>query len=128
MAELSTEPPSTCCSADVQATCCEPTDKAECCGTSAAGASGGCAAGEPRDIRENVRARYASAAQSIAERPVLTEADEAGLFGAELYEGVETEGAPGEAQQVGDVGGLRPAQLDHGRSHAEISSSAPGTT
>jgi arsenite methyltransferase len=97
MAELKTEPTSSCCSTNAQATCCEPTDKADCCGTSADGGSCGCAAGEPRDVRENVRARYAAAAQSIAERPVLSEADEAGLFGVTLYEGAETEGAPGEA-------------------------------
>jgi arsenite methyltransferase len=97
MAELSTEPTSSCCSTDAQATCCEPTDKAECCGTSAAGGSCGCAAGEPQDIRESVRQRYAGAARRAAEQfaaPVaLAEADEAGLFGATLYDADETAGA-----------------------------------
>jgi arsenite methyltransferase len=97
MAELSTEPTSSCCSTDAQATCCEPTDKAECCGTSAAGGSCGCAAGEPRDIRESVRQRYAGAARRAAAQsaaPVaLAEADEAGLFGAILYDADETAGA-----------------------------------
>jgi arsenite methyltransferase len=97
MAELSTEPASSCCSTDAQATCCEPTDKAECCGAGASGGSCGCSAGASDDIRENVRARYAAAAQSIAERPMLSEADEAGLFGVTLYEDAETEGAPGGA-------------------------------
>jgi arsenite methyltransferase len=97
MAELSTEPTSSCCSTDAQATCCEPTDKAECCGTSAAGGSCGCSAGEPQDIRETVRQRYAGAARRAAEQsatPVaLAEADEAGRFGATLYDESETDGA-----------------------------------
>jgi SAM-dependent methyltransferase len=97
MAELSTEPTSSCCSTDAQATCCEPTDEAECCGTSAAGGSCGCAAGEPQDIRESVRQRYAGAARRAAEQsgaPVaLAEADEEGLFGATLYDADETTGA-----------------------------------
>jgi arsenite methyltransferase len=59
MAELNT-----CCSPDAQATCCEPTDKAECC---AAEGACGCAAGEPRDIRETVRAKYAAAALHAAD-------------------------------------------------------------
>ena len=97
MAELSTEPTTSCCSTEAQATCCEPTDKAECCGTSAAGGSCGCAAGEPQDIRESVRQRYAGAARRAAAHsaaPVaLAEADEAGLFGATLYDADETAGA-----------------------------------
>jgi arsenite methyltransferase len=97
MAELSTEPTSSCCSTDAQATCCEPSDKAECCGTSAAGGSCGCSAGASDDIRENVRERYAAAARRAAEQsssPVaLAEADAAGLFGATLYEAGETAGA-----------------------------------
>jgi len=53
-----------------------------------------------------VRKRYAAAARSVAEQSAeasccgqvaLAEADEAGLFGATLYEGAETEGAPDEA-------------------------------
>jgi arsenite methyltransferase len=99
MAELSTEPDS-CCSTDAQATCCEPTDKEECCDTSAGG-SCGCSAGEPQDIRESVRQRYAGAARRAAEQsatPVaLAEADEAGLFGATLYKAGETAGATNAA-------------------------------
>src|SRR4051794_301225 len=86
-----------CCTPSAQATCCEPSDKAACCGTSAAGGSCGCSAGASSDIRETVRERYAAAAQSLAERPVLSEADEAGRFGVTLYEGAETDGAPDEA-------------------------------
>ena len=111
MAELTTEPtsspsPSSCCSTEAQATCCEPSEKSSCCGESAAGGSCGCTAGASEDIRENVRERYAAAARSVAEQsatascggPVtLAEADEAGFFGATLYEGAETEGAPDEA-------------------------------
>jgi arsenite methyltransferase len=93
MAELT----SSCCSTEAQSSCCEPADKADCCGTSAAGDSCGCSAGEPRDIRETVRERYAAAARRAAERtaaPVaLADADEAGLFGATLYAGSETGGA-----------------------------------
>jgi arsenite methyltransferase len=104
MAELSTEPTtSSCCSTEAQASCCEPSEKGACCGTSAAGGSCGCSAGASDDIRETVRERYAAAARSVAEQsesasccgPVtLAEADEAGLFGATLYEGAELEGAP----------------------------------
>ena len=98
MAQLSTGPSSsTCCSTEAQATCCEPDDKAACCSTSAAGGSCGCAAGEAQDIRESVRQRYAGAARRAAERSatpvVLAEADEAGLFGATLYDDDETAGA-----------------------------------
>ncbi len=106
MAELTTEPtssasPSSCCSTEAQTTCCEPSDKASCCGESAG--SCGCSAGASEDIRESVRERYAAAARSVAEQSatasccgsfMLAEADEAGLFGATLYEGAELEGAP----------------------------------
>jgi arsenite methyltransferase len=88
---------SSCCSTDAQATCCEPSEKASCCGTSAAGGSCGCSAGEPQDIRETVRDRYAAAARTAAAQPAspiaLAEADEAGRFGSTLYEGAETDGA-----------------------------------
>ena len=109
MAELSAEPkssPSSCCSTDAQATCCEPSEKASCCGTSAAGGSCGCSAGAPQDIRESVRERYAAAARTVAEQSAstsccgsiaLAEADETGVFGVTLYDGVETEGAPDAA-------------------------------
>jgi arsenite methyltransferase len=100
MAQLSTDPSSTCCSTQAQATCCEPDDKAACCSASAAGGSCGCAAGESQDIRESVRQRYAGAARRAAEQsatPVmLPQADEAGLFGATLY-GDEASAAPGAA-------------------------------
>jgi arsenite methyltransferase len=99
MAELSTEPtspaPSSCCSTEAQATCCEPSQKASCCDTSAAGGSCGCSAGAPEDIRESVRERYAAAARAVAERSdaasccgsvTLAGGDEAGLFGATLYD------------------------------------------
>ena len=92
---------SSCCSTETQASCCEPADKADCCGTSAAGGTCGCSAGEPRDIRETVRERYAAAARKAAERtaaPVaLADADTAGLFGATLYAGSEAGGATGAA-------------------------------
>jgi arsenite methyltransferase len=55
-----------CCAPEAQATCCEPTAKADCCGEGHASGSCGCAAGEPaRDIREQVRERYAAAAAQV---------------------------------------------------------------
>jgi arsenite methyltransferase len=79
MAELSTEPTSSCCGGSA-------------CGGSAP-ASG--------DLRETVRQRYAAAARHAAEQantPVaIADADEAGLFGATLYDPAETEGAPDAA-------------------------------
>src|SRR5215208_1264990 len=69
-------------------------------------ASAGDAAAEPRDIRETVREKYASAARAAAEGsasssccgPIsLTDADDAGVFGGGLYEDGETEGAPAGA-------------------------------
>jgi len=92
MAELS------CCSPDAQATCCEPSDKEACCGTSAASGGCGCSAGQSDDIRETVRERYAAAARSVAGHAAsavaLTDADEAGRFGATLYATADAEGAP----------------------------------
>ena len=94
MAELITEPTSSCCSTEAQSSCCEPSDKASCCGTSAAGGSCGCPAGASEDIRESVRERYAAAARGAI---AIAEPDEAGRFGATLYEGAKTEGAPDAA-------------------------------
>src|SRR5215207_8566762 len=65
MAELSTEPRSSCCSTEQQASCCEPSAKASCCDARAAGGTCGCSAGstaaESDDIRETVREKYAAA-------------------------------------------------------------------
>jgi arsenite methyltransferase len=101
MAELNTAPTSSCCSTDVQATCCQPSDKDACCGGSAAGGSCGCSAGQPQDVRESVRERYATAARRAAEQSAATitlaEADAAGLFGATLYDTDDTEGATDSA-------------------------------
>ncbi|MBJ7354675.1 MAG: arsenite methyltransferase [Thermoleophilaceae bacterium] len=88
---------SECCSPAAQETCCEPTDKAECCGTESGGC--GCSAGsEQPDIRETVKARYASAARAVtdsdpggpgasccsSDTPVITE-DQRAVFGEALY-------------------------------------------
>lgn len=102
-----------CCSATAQSTCCEPSDKAACCGTAAAGGSCGCSAGQKADapaaaapdIRETVREKYAEAARAVAGQradgccgPIaLTDGDETEVFGAALYEGAETAGAPAGA-------------------------------
>jgi SAM-dependent methyltransferase len=98
MAELST-----CCAPEAQATCCDAADKAQCCG-SGHGDGCGCAAGAP-DVRETVRARYAAAARSVAAGtecgcgPGVALVDETGtqVFGGALYEGADTDGAPGDA-------------------------------
>jgi SAM-dependent methyltransferase len=62
--------------------------------------------GTSEDIRESVRERYAAAARTVAAQPAssaccgsmaLTDAEDAGRFGATLYEAAETEGAPDAA-------------------------------
>ena len=106
MAELTPTTPDTaassCCSTEAQAACCEPTEKTECC---AAGASTcGCSAGitgEPDDVREVVRERYAAAARAAAGSGetacscAVGTTDERGreVFGETLYAGQELEGA-----------------------------------
>ncbi len=107
-------PTPSCCSTEAQASCCEPSEKPACCGQSAAGGRCGCSAGEKpetapveaEDIRETVREKYAAAARAVAEQsatasccgPVtLTDAGEAQVFGASLYEGTQTEGATDRA-------------------------------
>jgi ubiquinone/menaquinone biosynthesis C-methylase UbiE len=113
MAELEQVPTATdessCCSTEAQASCCETTDKAACCGEAAAGGTCGCDAGrstgEPDEIREAVRARYAAAATSVAEggsccdsNAVLTD-EEAAVFGAGLY-GTDGDELPDTATMV----------------------------
>ena len=113
MAELTTDPTTTsaCCGPETQASCCEPSEKEECCGTSEASGSCGCADGQTakvatpagsEDIREIVRERYAAAARAVTEQqgsgsccgPIaLTDADQAHVFGAALYDDAQTEGA-----------------------------------
>ena len=110
MAELN-ESTVACCTPAEQAGCCEESDKAACCGTSAAGGTCGCAA-EPAqalDLRETVRARYAAAARAVVEErgascgcgPVSTR-DAAGtqVFGGDLYEPAEAEGATATAVEA----------------------------
>src|SRR5215207_9778510 len=100
MAELSTEPSSSCCSTEQQASCCEPSAKASC------GCSAGSTAAESDDIRETVREKYAAAARAAAEGsadssccgPIsLTDADDARVFGGALYADGEIEGASSAA-------------------------------
>jgi len=100
---------STCCSSEAQSTCCEPSEKSDCCGPDATAAGGcGCSAGADApastDVRETVRAKYASAARQVVEQgssccgPVaLTDGDETEVFGSILYEGAEVEGATASA-------------------------------
>jgi arsenite methyltransferase len=94
MAELTTPettPDEGCCAAEVQDDCCDPSEKAECCGQ-----EGGCrcaAAGEPDDVRELVRERYAAAAIQVRSTgpgagccaPSETFDGGSEVFGAALY-------------------------------------------
>jgi arsenite methyltransferase len=111
MAELTgatTTAAASCCAPAEQVSCCEPADKAACCDAGAAGESCGCAAGqrgEPEDLREVVRARYAAAARAVGEQgpscdcgPVTT-SDKAGtqVFGGALYDDGQAEGATATA-------------------------------
>jgi arsenite methyltransferase len=69
MADLTTTDATvdSCCAPEQQATCCEPSAKADCCGHDE---GCGCAAGTTttpeRDVREQVRERYAAAAAQVA--------------------------------------------------------------
>ena len=114
MAELTptkaSETASDCCAPDTQRSCCASSEKAACCETSAAGGSCGCAAGQTTataadDLRETVRARYASAALATtdptvtagccADGAVITD-EQAERFGAGLY-------ADGERDELPDT-------------------------
>jgi len=99
MAELekSAEP---CCQPADRATCCEPAEKAACCGH-----GDGCSCSEgakpASDVREEVRRRYAAAAEAAAgspccsKEPLLDPA--AGIFGASLYDVADRERIPDTA-------------------------------
>jgi arsenite methyltransferase len=101
MAELNIE----CCPPAAQETCCEPTEKASCCGDSRASGCG-CSAGSTQastitatatveQVRETVRAKYASAATAAAlGAGCCGPAEDAGMFGASLYAGSGESGAP----------------------------------
>ncbi len=101
MAELNTE----CCTAVAHETCCEPSAKASCCGDSRA-TECGCSAGSAQastttatgtveQVRETVRAKYASAATAAALGAACCgPAEDAGMFGASLYAGSGESDAP----------------------------------
>jgi ubiquinone/menaquinone biosynthesis C-methylase UbiE len=87
MAELTDQ----CCTPEAQQACCDPDDKAACCGDQHAPGCG-CAAGNQsaaqsvEDVRETVRAKYASAAVAAASGGgCCSPADEQGVFGSSLY-------------------------------------------
>ena len=92
MAELT----SSCCSEAAQESCCAPADKAACCGEQHAPGCG-CAtdAKAPGDMREVVREKYAAAARAAATGHALccSPADDAGVFGAPLYDADEAAGS-----------------------------------
>ena len=113
MAELTgatTTAAASCCAPAEQVSCCEPADKAACCDASAAGESCGCAAGqrgEPAELREVVRARYAAAARAVGEQGGscdcgVSTSDAAGtqVFGGALYDNGQAEGATATAVQA----------------------------
>jgi arsenite methyltransferase len=101
MAELNPE----CCTPAAQETCCESSEKASCCGDSHATGCG-CSAGSGQtstitatatveQVRETVRAKYASAATAAASGAACCgPAEDAGVFGASLYAGSGEGGAP----------------------------------
>jgi SAM-dependent methyltransferase len=110
MADVTAEPaptPASCCAPATQATCCEPSEKASCCDTAAAGGSCGCAAGQPPDIRETVRERYAAAARAAAAGQgsscgSVSTTNKAGeeVFGSVLYADADAEGATATAVEA----------------------------
>ena len=89
-----------CCTPAAQAACCEPVEKEDCCG--ADGTSCGCPAADAvPEVREQVRARYAAAANAIADEGSgegadvgLTDRDGTAVFGGVLYGEAEREQAP----------------------------------
>ena len=110
MAELNIE----CCPSAAQETCCEPSAKASCCGDSHATGCG-CSAGSVQtltisaaatveQVRETVRAKYASAATAAASGAACCgRAEDAGVFGACLYAG-SGEGGVSEAAVSASLG------------------------
>ncbi len=92
-----------CCPATEHKSCCEHSAKAECCGPENSEGTCGCSHGPPRavaaavaDIREAVRARYATAATALADAESascgcvpadigLTGCDDNAVFGRALY-------------------------------------------
>jgi len=62
-AETTVDP---CCAPEQQATCCEPSGKADCCGQDeGCGCAAGSTATQASDVREQVRERYAAAADQV---------------------------------------------------------------
>ena len=103
MAELTN---TECCTPAAQEACCEPSAKATCCGESHASGSCGCSAGAGQastitatatveQVRETVRAKYASAATAAASGAACCGvADEEDVWGASLYASTGEGGAP----------------------------------
>jgi ubiquinone/menaquinone biosynthesis C-methylase UbiE len=85
-----------CCAPAAREACCEPSDKASCCGQSHS-TECGCSAGSApiatitatatvEQVRDTVRAKYASAATTAASGAACcSPADDAGVFGGSLY-------------------------------------------
>ena len=123
MAELT----SNCCGPAAQTDCCASTDKAECCGEQHA-AGCGCAAGasvDPESVRTAVREKYAAAAVA-SDVGCCAPADEAGVFGASLYDQAAREQVP-EALVSASLGCGVPtavAELHDGQTVLDLGSGA----
>jgi len=123
MAELTTTAETTtnsCCAPEAQATCCEPSAKAECCDPSHSEACGCGEPTQPSDVREQVRKRYAAAAQVTTTDPgagccAPSETFDGGseVFGAALY-------ALGDHEQLPDAAKLAPLGCGNPTAVAEL--------
>ena len=124
-----------CCSASAQETCCEPEAKGECCGseheTGACGCSAGAVPDDAGELRETVRARYATAAQVAStgeaaccgDAAVITD-EQRELFGSGLYDSDDRDALP-EAAQLASLGCGNPtavAELHEGETVLDLGS------
>lgn len=101
-----------CCTTEQQGACCEPSATADCCGHGeGCGCEEGASAEQARNVREQVKERYAAAARAVAEHqdpgasccaPAVSTADASGrqVFGGALYESEEAAEAPDSAVQA----------------------------
>jgi arsenite methyltransferase len=135
MAELSSADarPGACCAPEQQTTCCEPSEKPSCCAPESG--TCGCAAGQAgdgRDVRGEVRERYAAAArgasagESSGECAVdLTDEHGREVFGGSLYEGQDAGDAQGAlTASVGCGVPTAVAELHEGETVLDLGSGA----
>jgi arsenite methyltransferase len=129
MADLDTA----CCTTEGR--CCEPEQKADCCGAPTEAGGCGCDAGQQPpadagDIRETVRRRYAAAATAVRDcgcGTSLSEADETGVFGAELYDAPSrADAGPALELSLGCGNPTSIAELNKGETVLDLGSGAGG--